>query len=56
MSLPSDIRGRLGEREFMDYPVFTETEVGERGVLLMRTLIAAGGVLAVAAALAVVIK
>jgi hypothetical protein len=56
MSLHSDIRSRLGEREFSDYPVFTESESSERGELLVRALIAAAGFLAVAAAVAVVIR
>ncbi|HEX5012337.1 MAG TPA: hypothetical protein VFY71_18255 [Planctomycetota bacterium] len=44
---------RLGEREFLDYPVFHEAGIAERRELLVRTLIATACVLLVAAAVAV---
>ena len=55
MSFHQDLRSHLGEREFVDYPVFVEAGVAERGVLLWRALIAAVGVAAVGATLIAVI-
>jgi len=43
----------LGEREFLDYPVFHEAGSQERRELLVRALIATACVLLVAAAVAV---
>jgi len=43
----------LGEREFLDYPVFHEAGLAERRELLWRALIATACVLLVAAAVAV---
>ena len=56
MSFHQDIRSRLGEREFMDYPVFVEAGLVERSALLTRALIAAAGVAMVAVALFAVIR
>lgn len=43
----------LGEREFVDYPVFHEAGLAERGDLLRRALLAALGVACVALAAAI---
>lgn len=55
MSFHQDLRSHLGERDFVDYPTFTETVSADRNVVLWRALIAAVGVAAVAVALIVVI-
>ena len=56
MSLPSDVRTRLGEREFLDYPVFTDADGAERNVVLRRALIAALGLGVIALALIISIR
>jgi hypothetical protein len=48
MSLNQDLRTHLGEREFLDYPLFLEAGSGERGLVLRRALIAAVGAALVA--------
>jgi hypothetical protein len=45
----------LGEREFLDYPVFLEAGLAERSDLLRRALIAAVGVACVVVAVALVL-
>jgi hypothetical protein len=50
MNVQQEIRHHLGEREFLDYPVFLEAGVAERHAVLRRALLAALGALAVGAA------
>jgi hypothetical protein len=56
MSLHQELRTRLGEREFLDYPVFLEAGAGERSALLLRTLLAALGVAVLALAIVAVVR
>jgi len=44
MNLQPQVHQHLGEREFLDYPVFLEAGAAERGELLRRALLAALGV------------
>ena len=55
MSFHQDLRSHLGERDFVDYPMFTEAAAADRSVVLWRALIAAVGVASVAVALIAVI-
>jgi hypothetical protein len=49
MNMQPAAHQRLGEREFLDYPVFLEVGAAERGELLRRALLAALGVGAIVA-------
>ncbi len=52
----SSIHRHLGEREFLDYPVFLEVGVRERGQVLRRGLVAALAVIALVLGAAVVLR
>jgi hypothetical protein len=53
--LPS-IHRHLGEREFLDYPVFLEVGARERSLVLRRSLLAALVVVVVVVVAAVVLR
>lgn len=55
MHVREDIRQRLGEREFLDYPVFLEAGAAERSALLRRALLAALGALVLGAVVVAIV-
>ena len=44
MNIRDGVRQHLGEREFLDYPLFLEASLVERSVVLQRALLGALGV------------
>ena len=47
---------RLGERDFLDYPVFLESGLGERRSLLGRAVVAVALIAAIAVAVLIVLR